>query len=201
MGAILRLSRRPQHIGGVLLRSETGGPLSGRPSHDQGAGVHSVKGGSSPSPRLHKDLAGPIRSMELEKRTCDPAGDGAATVLVPDEPLRLLQLGQGYYAAPEYRDDSSSVMPYPGQRVHPRTLSERADEIPETQTHAGSGQYIPHRGPGVPVVQPSALAPDAADCHSQSRQMDSGAPGRGRLMGWDTAALGVLAHRAESPGI
>ena len=146
MGPVLRLPRRPQHIGGVLLRAEVGGRLPRRPTHGEGAGVHPVQGRRPQSASLHQDMAGALRPVGLEIRADAPARDGAAAFMGAHEPLRLRQLGQGYHAAPEHRADSQTDAQDTGQRRHPRTHSERRGgtcRFPQTQGHGGSGRSVP----------------------------------------------------------
>ena len=75
--------------------------------------VHPAEGWCSADEGLYQGVAGAIRSVELEARTRHSTRDGAVAIVVPDEPVRLLELGARHDAAAEHRVLAQAGLSHP----------------------------------------------------------------------------------------
>ena len=76
------------------------------------------KGGVPQTTGLHQDMAGILRPVELEGRAHSSTGNIAAAIVVPNEPVRLLELGTRHDIAAQHRVVVSTCMPYTRRRSH-----------------------------------------------------------------------------------
>ena len=93
LGQLLRRARRPVHHGGGLPGPAAGRRRAGRAAHEAGPGLDHRAGRRRGDPRVHPDLAGPVRPVVVGRPAGHPARADLPAVLVPAQHLRLGLLG------------------------------------------------------------------------------------------------------------
>src|SRR4029077_17079564 len=202
------------------IRARGGG---GGAAYEAGRVLDPGAGRGRGEPRVHPDLAGPVRPVVVGRPAGHPARADLPAVLVSAQHLRLGLLG----AADHRRARRAPVVPTlpPHRPVHRRAEDRRppwpgSPPAPRPR-RAARRRHDQRRGPLVPLLQrprhdpagsrpvlpppPSPRLPagkvDPASGAAALRRVDHRPAGEGRLLGRHPATLGVLADGAEPAGL
>lgn len=196
LGHLLRRPRRTLHHHRGVRRPAAGRGRPGRAAHGEGGRLDPRAGRHRLGPRLHPDLARPVRLVEVGRPARTPAG----THLLPEVDaaqhlrLRLLGAADDRAAHRRLREAPGAARAVPARRAAHRRRQPQPGQTPRSRGELGRGLPASRQGPAsVPQGRPAQAAP-GRDEHGGA--LDHRTAGERRLLGWHPATRGVLGHRA-----
>ena len=196
VGHLLRGAARSVHHRRGLRGAPPGRRRGRRPAHATRRPVRSGVRRAGGQPGLHPYLDGPVRSLVVGRAPGDAAGADAAPTIGTAQHLRLRVLGSPDGGGP-HRDQRPPAGP-----VHPGD-HRRAPERGPSRPPAGQpmGEAVPAARSSAARLRAQAHRRPAQAGPPAGRAVDRPTPGVRRVLGWDPAALGLLADGAPPAGL
>lgn len=166
--------------------------------HMARAAVGQGTGRDRGEPRVHPDLAGPLRLVEVGRPAGTPARAHVLSQVGPAQHLRLRLLGPPDHRAPHrrLREAAGTARTLrPGRAAH---RSRRTEPAPPPRPGRQLGRRLPAPRQGAAPLSPDRPTQTAQGRHERGRPLDHRTPGERRLLGRHPAARRVLRHRSAS---